>query len=103
SSARPLPSGSAVSVEPGGQVELSSVPCTSARQVCDRLTADLRMLRALLARRSVIMLDRAADEVRPPHRLLRTPRYGAMELRYDRVGPAGRATADRAAAVRVSV
>ncbi|MBF4479762.1 ergothioneine biosynthesis glutamate--cysteine ligase EgtA [Rhodococcus rhodochrous] len=103
SSARPLPSGSAVSVEPGGQVELSSVPCTSARQVCDRLTADLRMLRALLARRSVIMLDRAADEVRPPHRLLRTPRYGAMELRYDRIGPMGRLMMNSTASVQVSV
>ncbi|MBS9373495.1 ergothioneine biosynthesis glutamate--cysteine ligase EgtA [Rhodococcus sp. B50] len=103
SSARPLPSGSAVSVEPGGQVELSSVPCSSARQVCDRLTADLRMLRALLARRSVIMLDRAADEVRPPHRLLRTPRYGAMELRYDRIGPMGRLMMNSTASVQVSV
>jgi len=103
SSARPLPSGSAVSLEPGGQVELSSVPCTSARQVCDRLTADLRMLRALLARRSVTMLDRAADEVRPPHRLLRTPRYGAMELRYDRIGPMGRLMMNSTASVQVCV
>ena len=103
SSARPLPSGSAVTLEPGGQVELSSVPCTSARQVCDRLTADLRMLRALLARRSVTMLDRAADEVRPPHRLLRTPRYSAMELRYDRIGPMGRLMMNSTASVQVCV
>lgn len=103
SSARPLPSGSVVSLEPGGQVELSSVPCTSARQVCDRLTADTRMLRALLARRSVEMLDCAADEVRPPQRLLRTPRYGAMELRYDRVGPMGRLMMNSTAAVQISV
>ncbi|UYP20926.1 ergothioneine biosynthesis glutamate--cysteine ligase EgtA [Rhodococcus sp. Z13] len=103
SSARPLPSGSLVTLEPGGQVELSSVPCTSARQVCDRLTADTRMLRALLARRSVTMLDSSADEVRPPHRLLRTPRYGAMELRYDSIGPMGRLMMNSTASVQVSV
>ena len=51
SSARPLPSGSSVSLEPGGQVELASVPCTSARQTVDRLGADAKMLRSLLARR----------------------------------------------------
>lgn len=103
SSARPLPSGSAVTIEPGGQVELSSVPCTSARQVCDRLTADTRMLRALLARRSVTMVEAAADAVRPPQRLLRTPRYGAMELRYDSIGPMGRLMMNSTAAVQVSV
>ncbi|MEE2031618.1 ergothioneine biosynthesis glutamate--cysteine ligase EgtA [Rhodococcus chondri] len=103
SSERPLPSGSIVSLEPGGQVELSSVPCASARQVCDRLAADTRMLRSLLARRSVLMLDSATDEVRPPHRLLRTPRYTAMELRYDRIGPMGRLMMNSTAAVQVSV
>lgn len=103
SSARPLPSGSSVTIEPGGQVELSSVPCASARQVCDRLNADIRMLRALLARRSVTMVESAADEVRPPHRLLRTPRYGAMELRYDSIGPMGRLMMNSTAAVQVSV
>ncbi|WP_407442320.1 ergothioneine biosynthesis glutamate--cysteine ligase EgtA [Rhodococcus sp. (in: high G+C Gram-positive bacteria)] len=103
SSERPLPSGSVVSLEPGGQVELSSAPCTSARQVCDRLSADARMLRALLARRSVTMLDGASDAIRPPQRLLHTPRYGAMEMRYDRTGPMGRLMMNNTAAVQVSV
>jgi glutamate--cysteine ligase len=98
-----LPSGSVVSVEPGGQVELSSVPCASARQVCDRLVADTRMLRSLLSRRSLLMLDAAGDEVRPPHRLMRTPRYSAMELRFDRIGPMGRLMMNSTAAVQVSV
>ncbi|NLU62385.1 ergothioneine biosynthesis glutamate--cysteine ligase EgtA [Rhodococcus sp. HNM0563] len=103
SSARPLPSGSAVSLEPGGQVELASVPCTSARQTVDRLVADAKMLRSLLARRAVSMLDTATDEIRPPHRLLRTPRYSAMELRFDRIGPLGRLMMNSTAAVQVSV
>ncbi|WP_072812121.1 ergothioneine biosynthesis glutamate--cysteine ligase EgtA [Rhodococcus zopfii] len=103
SSARPLPSGSVVSIEPGGQVELSSVPCASARQVCDRLVADARMLRSLLSRRSLLMLDSAGDDVRPPRRLLRTPRYSAMELRFDRIGPMGRLMMNSTAAVQVSV
>ncbi|ATQ31209.1 ergothioneine biosynthesis glutamate--cysteine ligase EgtA [Rhodococcus ruber] len=103
SSARPLPSGSAVTLEPGGQVELSSVPCVSARQVCDRLTADARMLGALLARRSVDLIDAAADGLRPPQRLLRTPRYSAMELRFDRIGPLGRLMMNSTAATQVSV
>nr|WP_287218205.1 ergothioneine biosynthesis glutamate--cysteine ligase EgtA [Rhodococcus sp. (in: high G+C Gram-positive bacteria)] len=103
SSHRPLPSGSLVSLEPGGQVELSSVPCTSARQVCDRLRADTNMVRSLLARRSVTMLDTATDEIRPPHRLLRTPRYTAMELRFDRIGPLGRLMMNSTAAVQVGV
>ncbi len=42
SPARPLTSGSLVSVEPGGQIELSSVPFDSVAALCDALAATSR-------------------------------------------------------------
>lgn len=103
SSARALPSGSAVSLEPGGQIELSSAPYPSARQLCDALAADARMLRSLLARRAIGTVDGAADTARPPERLLKLPRYCAMEWSFMTVGPYGKLMMCNTAATQVSV
>ncbi|MGC0362797.1 glutamate--cysteine ligase [Rhodococcus sp. 27YEA15] len=103
SPARPLPGGSLVSVEPGGQIELSSAPYTSAGAVCEFLEADRRVLAELLASRSIRMRSAAADDRRPAQRILRLPRYCAMEDRFSGIGPYGLLMMCNTAAVQVSV
>lgn len=98
-----LPGGSAVTVEPGGQVELSSAPATSAGRVCESLESDARHLRGMLARAGVAIGDAAADADRPATRILPAPRYRAMQHRFDRLGPYGRLMMCNTAATQVSV
>ncbi|MFZ2176425.1 MAG: ergothioneine biosynthesis glutamate--cysteine ligase EgtA [Rhodococcus sp. (in: high G+C Gram-positive bacteria)] len=98
-----LPGGSAVTVEPGGQIELSSAPCHSARELCDYLTADQVVLSDLLSSRSISMLSDAADTRRPPQRLLQSPRYCAMESRFVGIGPFGQLMMCNTAATQISV
>lgn len=61
SPAQPLPGGSVVTVEPGGQIELSSAPYYSARELCDYLAADQAVLADLLSSQSILMSSEAAD------------------------------------------
>jgi glutamate--cysteine ligase len=74
----PLPRGGVVTVEPGGQVEISSPPHASLGSLLDAARADADHLARLLAAAGLRMGDRAADPHRPARRLLHTPRYDAM-------------------------
>jgi len=103
SPARPLPSGSLVTVEPGGQIELSSAPHDSAVRLCEALASDESTLRALLATRSITAHAHAADSRRTARRLLQMPRYRAMEERFEEIGPFGKLMMCNTAAVQVSV
>ncbi|WP_305094237.1 ergothioneine biosynthesis glutamate--cysteine ligase EgtA [Prescottella sp. R16] len=103
SPARPLPSGSLVTVEPGGQIELSSAPHPDSAALCDALASDESVLQDLLAARSISMISVAADAGRRAHRLLRLPRYRAMEDRFESIGPFGKLMMCNTAAVQVSV
>ncbi|RVW02900.1 ergothioneine biosynthesis glutamate--cysteine ligase EgtA [Rhodococcus xishaensis] len=103
SPARALPAGSLVTVEPGGQIELSSVPHDSAAALCDALASDERTLCALLAKHSITTHAGAADTRREAQRLLQLPRYRAMEERFESVGPFGKLMMCNTAAVQVSV
>lgn len=98
-----LRSGSVVSVEPGGQVELSSSPATSVDRLVDALRADQHQLADLLARHHITIHGGGADEVRPPERLLTLPRYRAMERRFEQFGPFGKLMMCNTAAVQISV
>jgi glutamate--cysteine ligase len=103
SPARPLPGGSTVTVEPGGQVELASPPLAPLGRLVRTVAADVEVLHARLAAHDLAVAARAADPLRPPHRVLDLPRYRAMERRFDRVGPAGRSGMCSTAAVQVCV
>ena len=103
SPAQPLPGGSAVTVEPGGQIELSSAPYYSARELCDYLAADQAVLADLLSSRSILMSSEAADTRRPAQRLLQSPRYCAMESRFTGIGPFGKLMMCNTAATQISV
>jgi glutamate--cysteine ligase len=101
SPARVLPGGSAVTVEPGGQVELASPPLAPLGRLVRTVAADVEVLHRRLAEHGLTASPRAADPLRPPHRVLDLPRYRAMERRFDRVGPAGRSGMCSTAAVQV--
>ncbi|GAA1402967.1 ergothioneine biosynthesis glutamate--cysteine ligase EgtA [Pseudonocardia kongjuensis] len=98
---RPLPAGGIVTVEPGGQIEISSPPSDGLFPLVGDVTADAAHLHHLLARHGLAPHDRAADPVRPAQRLLDLPRYAAMESVFDRVGPHGRSGMCSTAAVQV--
>ncbi|MGH3567190.1 MAG: ergothioneine biosynthesis glutamate--cysteine ligase EgtA [Pseudonocardia sp.] len=101
SPALPLPAGSSVTVEPGGQVELASPPLADLGDLIRAVRSDADALHALLAACGLRPQPRAADPVRPPSRLLDGPRYRAMEQSFDRIGPHGRSGMCSTAAVQV--
>lgn len=74
-----LPGGSAVSVEPGGAVELSSPPCDGILPAIDVMSRDQAVLRSALADAGLGLVFLGADPVRPTKRINPGARYRAME------------------------
>ncbi|SBT39963.1 glutamate--cysteine ligase [Micromonospora auratinigra] len=82
--------GGAVTVEPGGQVEISSAPHTSVAELIRATTADLAELTAMLEYAGLVLGGTGIDPWRAPRPVVQTPRYQAMRCVFDRRGPAGR-------------
>ncbi|WP_017571759.1 ergothioneine biosynthesis glutamate--cysteine ligase EgtA [Nocardiopsis halotolerans] len=80
----PLPAGSGVTFEPGGQLELSSPALPGPARAHEALAADLDHVGKALAGAGLHLVETALDTVRPPRRQLRTPRYAAMERFFAR-------------------
>ncbi|MCD2195068.1 ergothioneine biosynthesis glutamate--cysteine ligase EgtA [Actinomycetospora endophytica] len=99
----PLPAGSTVTVEPGGQVEIATPPLDGLSSLVDAVRADTHAIRALLDAEGLVLSGRASDPLRPPRRILKVPRYAAMEAAFDRVGPHGRTMMCSTSAVQVCV
>ena len=78
SAALPLPNGTVVTYEPGGQFELSSLPWPDLSRCWRAVAADLAVARDALAVAGLHLLGAGVDPVRTPVRQLRTPRYDAM-------------------------
>ncbi|MFE6774835.1 ergothioneine biosynthesis glutamate--cysteine ligase EgtA [Streptomyces sp. NPDC057702] len=100
---RTIPLRSALTFEPGGQLELSSRPASSLTSCIQEMAEDLSAVRAFLAPLGLGLAGHGHDPWRPPHRLLDLPRYHAMESYLDRWGPAGRTMMCRSASVQVCV
>ena len=101
--ADPMPGGSLVTLEPGGQVELSSAVADTLSGCWQSLRLDVDRLDHLLTRRDLAVLPTALEPSRPPLRLLRTPRYDAMQVYFDRYGEVGRLMMTSTAAVQVNL
>ncbi|MFC6285691.1 ergothioneine biosynthesis glutamate--cysteine ligase EgtA [Nocardioides sp. GCM10027113] len=103
--APPLPAGSALSLEPGGQVELSTQPAPDLATAVEALRTDLAVLRAALRSRGLGGAGLGADPARPALRTNPHPRYAAMEAHFDTVGcgPAGREMMTATAALQVNL
>ncbi|MFD7628622.1 glutamate-cysteine ligase family protein [Streptomyces sp. NPDC059851] len=101
--ARALPLHSRLSIEPGGQLELSSAPADSLSACVDGLRADLAAVRSALGSQGLVLRGIGRDPRAPVPRLVSSPRYDAMEAYLDRFGPAGRAMMRTSASVQVCV
>jgi glutamate--cysteine ligase len=86
----PLPGGGLITVEPGGQIEISSTPADSLAALHAAVSADLDHLTGLLAAAGLTLGEHGIDPHRSPRRLLDSPRYAAMERTFDRRGRHGR-------------
>ena len=85
-----LPGGGRLTLEPGGQVEISSPCAADLRDLLPRVRADLAAVDRVLDAASLSCSPLALDPLRPPHRSLEHPRYAAMERHFDAAGEAGR-------------
>ncbi|EPH46170.1 putative Glutamate--cysteine ligase GshA [Streptomyces aurantiacus JA 4570] len=92
---------SAVTVEPGGQLELSSLPAASLMECVSTVSADLAVVRDTLRPLDLTLTGLGADPWRAPARILHEPRYEAMECWLDRAGDAGRRMMCSTASVQI--
>ncbi|WP_432506612.1 glutamate-cysteine ligase family protein [Kineococcus arenarius] len=82
------PAGSRVTLEPGGQVELSSPPLPGVVAAVEALRRDAAHVDAVLAADGIALLSTGTDLVRRPERVNPGSRYAAMEQHFTAVGHA---------------
>ena len=99
----PLPGGSTVSVEPGGQIELATAALDPWWRAVEALHTDGALLRRRLADSGIAVLACGVDPFRPPVRTLHRPRYDAMETYFDHWGPAGRRMMSASASIQLNI
>jgi glutamate--cysteine ligase len=101
----PLPGGSAITVEPGGAVELSGPPMDGPVAAIAAMTADRAVLRAAFAQAGLGLVLVGADPLRPAKRVNPGDRYRAMEQFFtaSQTGDAGAAMMTSTASVQVNL
>lgn len=101
----PLPGRSRVTLEPGGQVELSGPPGDDVTAAVAALRADGAVLTAHLGRHGLGLAPLGTDPLRPARRVSPGPRYLAMEEHFAVVGcsRAGAAMMTSTASVQVNL
>ncbi|MGW7491729.1 ergothioneine biosynthesis glutamate--cysteine ligase EgtA [Streptomyces sp. NPDC054786] len=100
---RALPLHSLLTFEPGGQLELSSLPARSLTECIETVTADLALVRPAMLAMGLGMAGHGHNPWHRPQRVLTEPRYQAMEAYFDRWGSAGRSMMCATASVQVCV
>ncbi|WP_164700938.1 ergothioneine biosynthesis glutamate--cysteine ligase EgtA [Modestobacter sp. KNN46-3] len=101
----PLDGGSRVTLEPGGQVELSGPPAPDVTTAVTGLRSDLAAARGRLAAAGLGLAPLGADPCRPPQRVSPGSRYVAMEEHFQALGhrAAGVTMMTSTAALQVNV
>jgi glutamate--cysteine ligase len=79
---------SAVTLEPGGQLELSGAPAPDILRAVTELRVDAVRTRLALAELRLGIAYAGADPLRPPQRINPRPRYRAMEEHFTATGRA---------------
>ncbi|HEX9712037.1 MAG TPA: ergothioneine biosynthesis glutamate--cysteine ligase EgtA [Actinomycetota bacterium] len=100
--AAPRPAGSALTFEPGGQIELSSPPLPGVSAAINCVRTDASILRAALAQHAIELQGIGLD-TRPLRRVRDDPRYRAMEAFFDADGFAGRRMMNATASIQVNL
>ncbi|MCF0097220.1 ergothioneine biosynthesis glutamate--cysteine ligase EgtA [Micromonospora sp. MH99] len=90
SPAEPLRHGGTVTLEPGGQLEISTPPRSSTGALIQATEADIAQVTGLLTAAGLTLGRSGIDPHRRPRPVVDTPRYRAMRRAFDRRGPAGR-------------
>jgi glutamate--cysteine ligase len=98
-----LPFGGRLTLEPGGQVELSSRPHAGPAVAIEAAAADLGALQARLRDAGIDTAALGLDPDRPNRRVVAAPRYEAMEGYFDGDGGAGLAMMCGTASVQVNL
>lgn len=98
-----LPARSRITLEPGGQIEISTPPLRGLHDALAAAAADLAAISAALRGAEVEPVARGLDTLRAPQRVLDQPRYAAMEAFFDAEGFAGRTMMCSTASVQVNV
>ena len=100
-----LPGGSAITVEPGGAVELSGPPGDSALPAITAMQSDCAVLRKAFAGHGLGLVLLGADPLRPQQRVNPGDRYQAMERFFAASGTseAGAAMMTSTASVQVNL
>jgi ergothioneine biosynthesis glutamate--cysteine ligase EgtA len=83
------PAGSALSLEPGGQLELSTRPACDVETAIRALRGDCAVTDGALAAAGLTAVSIGADPARPPHRIHPGDRYAAMADYFTAAGHAG--------------
>jgi glutamate--cysteine ligase len=99
----PLPAGSTVTFEPGGQLELSSVPLDSCDGACAAVGHDRDTVERELARHGIGLTAAGLDPERPDALVTEEDRYVAMKTYFDRQGAAGRRMMCTTAAIHTNL
>lgn len=100
-----LPGGSAITVEPGGAVELSGPPADGATDAINGMTADRTVLTRHFAAHGLGLVLLGADPLRPAQRINPGARYQAMESFFAATGTpaAGAAMMTSTASVQLNI
>jgi glutamate--cysteine ligase len=100
-----LPEGSRLTVEPGGQLELSTPPRLGASAAIGALQRDEAVLTEAFAQQGIGLAPLGSDPARPIQRVNPASRYVAMERHFDAIGcgPAGRAMMASTAALQLNL
>jgi glutamate--cysteine ligase len=101
----PLPGGSAITVEPGGAVELSGPPMDEPVAAIAAMMADRAVLRSAFAQAGLGLVLLGADPLRPAKRVNPGDRYKAMEEFFiaSQTGDAGAAMMTSTASVQINL
>jgi glutamate--cysteine ligase len=99
----PLPGGSRLTLEPGGQLELSSARFDSIEDATAAMATDLFVLDQACASRRIELIALGADPLRSPTRILDAPRYAAMESYFDHDSWAGRTMMCNTASIQLNI
>ena len=98
-----LPEGGRITLEPGGQVEISSQPHAGPAAAVEATATDLGVLQDGLAAAGIGTAAIGLDPSRPPTRIVGGPRYDAMDAYFQGDGGAGMAMMCATASVQVNL
>ena len=97
-----LPFNGAISLEPGGQLELSSAPASCLVECANNVRSEVDEIRQAFSARGMHFAASAYDHG-APELIVPNPRYLALQRHYERFGPAGALMMCNTASVQVNV